>query len=64
MAVPQRTPEQAAGAALVWRRLVLLLLATAAGGTIALIFLSQGAVRGPWLSGHSSRLYWWSPPVG
>ena len=45
MAVPQRTPEQA----LVWRRLVLLLLATAAGGTIALVFLSQGVVRRPWL---------------
>jgi hypothetical protein len=49
MALPQRTPEQAAGAALGWRRLVLLLVATAAGGTIALIFLSQSAVRGPWL---------------
>ena len=49
MAVPQRTPEQAAGVALAWRRLVLLLLATAAGGTIALVFLSRGAVRGPWL---------------
>jgi hypothetical protein len=36
-------------AALVWRRLALLLLATASGGTIALVFISRGAVEGPWL---------------
>ena len=49
MAVPQRTPIHAAGVALAWRWLVLLLLATGAGGTVALVLLSQGAVGGPWL---------------
>ncbi len=49
MALLQRSPGQAAGAPLAWRRLALLLLATASGGIIALIFLSQGSIAGPWL---------------
>jgi hypothetical protein len=68
MAVPQRTSERAAGVALACRRLVLLLLATGSGGTVALVLLSQGAVGGPWLFWSfvsallvvaSAGLSWW-----
>ena len=65
MAVLERTPEQLAATALASLRLVLLLLATAAGGVIALVFLSRGAVVGPWplvaalLVVATGALSWW-----
>lgn len=49
MAEPRQTPEPVVGVAVAGRRLVLLILATAAGGAVALVLVSPGAVQGSWL---------------
>jgi hypothetical protein len=49
LVLPQHTPSHVAGASLAWRQLVLVFLAAAAGGGVALVSLSEGAVGGPWL---------------